>query len=139
VRRAKIRIEQYAGFGREIETQLSADAATTPVLENLTRTAVRLKQITSVDQELAGANEKAARLATAILALIDDEDPVERLEPLSAGLHRLGASQSGTLAGCRLLVRWLREQARTLAHGQSSAAGAASEVRARCERLLKRD
>jgi len=91
----------------------------------------RLKRITRPDSdspESAGAAEQSRGLADAILGLADKEDPLSELEGRCAELCELGARQSRLLAGCRLTVRWLREQAR---------APGAGEVRARCEAVLK--
>jgi len=130
VRQAEARIAEYRGFAVEVETLLAAEpgGGDRSELEDLQHTVARLKRITRSDPDSPDAGEHARRLADAILALVDKDDPSTELEVLGAGLRELSARQSRVLAGCRLTVRWLREQAR---------ASGAGKVRARCERLLK--
>jgi hypothetical protein len=137
VRQAEARIGRYAKFAAEVETLVSADANAAATLAELTRSVARFKQIAAADADSSDVGQQARRLADAILALVDDEDPVAELKPLSENLHRLGTRQSRALAGCRLTVRWLREQARTQAAGTSNAAATAREIQTRCEQLLK--
>jgi len=130
VRQAEARIAEYRRFAVEVETLLAAapGGSNRHELEDLQRTVARLKQITESDPDSAGAGEQSRRLADAILALVDEVDPMAELKTLSTDLRKLGARQSRALAGCRTTVRWLREQARALG---------AAEVRARCEGFLK--
>jgi hypothetical protein len=130
VRQAAARIAEYREFAVEVETLLAAvpGGGDRSELEDLQHTVARLKRITQSDPDSPDAGEHARRLADAILALADEDDPSAEFEALGAELRELGARQSRVLAGCRLTVLWLREQARALGAG---------EVRARCERLLK--
>jgi len=130
VRQAEARIARYAAWAVELEMLLAAvrGADEGGQLGELRRTAARLKRIAAPDPDSTGAAEQCRRLADAILALVDKDDPAADLQKLSAELHELGARQSRALAGCRLTVRWLREQARALG---------AAEVQARCEGILE--
>jgi hypothetical protein len=130
VRQAEARIAAYRGFAVEVETLLAAVPGESErnELEDLQRTVARVKRITESDPDSPDAGEQSRRLADAILALTDENDPSMELEVLGAELRELGARQGRVLAGCRLTVRWLREQARALGAG---------EVRARCEGVLK--
>ena len=76
-------------------------------------------------------------MADAILALAEADDPLPEFEPLGTQFRELGARRNRAMADCRMTVRWLRQQARTLAAGDTSAAATAREIATRAERLLR--
>ena len=104
VGRTQARIEQYAGFAGRAAPMVASDAA-------LRETIHRLARVAAASPKAAEPRREARRLADEVAALAGKDGAAADCRRLGEELRRLGAEQDRTLSRCRMLVRWLQEQA----------------------------
>jgi hypothetical protein len=77
-----------------------------------------------------------SELAEQMTGLIGKDAGLEECRRLGKEVRRIGALQDWTLSKCRMLVRWLRQQARMCAIREPESAELGKKVQRRVERFL---
>jgi len=109
---AHARIERYAEFAARARKSLSGDQdAFRPIVDGL-------DQVTATGLTAAASPEKSRQLASQVLSLIGKDNNLEECRRLGRELRSIGAVQDSTLAKCRMAVRRLRAQARSVSVNQ---------------------
>jgi hypothetical protein len=134
VAEARVRIERYAQSADQIRKWLASQpgpASFRSILGDLDR---------SVAAGLAtnASPARANQLATAISALVGQNNGLTSCRRLGEELRSIGAVQDSTLAKCRMAVRRLRAEGRTMAANQPQEAAWARELQRLAEQILQR-
>ena len=143
VRHAQDRIDRYAEFAHEIAEIMANDDARRAKKEgpspgrfaSLDQTAGRLEKVVSENQP-NDLEKRADALAKKVVQLIGKPDSLHICRRLGDELRQIGLQQDSTLSRSRMIVRWLREQASTLAADHPEFAEPARKVREACRRQL---
>ena len=130
------RIEGYGALAEEVR-KLCAGAQGDALSEALRRTADGMAEAIARGRAAAGSADSARGLADKVVALIGAPDAQAEVERLGEQLRAVGLAQDGTLARCRMAVRWLRQQSRMALEGGAGSAQLADKVRALAEGMLK--
>jgi hypothetical protein len=130
------RIERYAAFAEEVR-RLCAGAQGDASSAALRRTADGMADAVARGRAATGAAERVRGLADKMVALIGAPDVQAEVERLGRELRAVGLAQDGTLARCRMAVRWMRQQSRMAPEGGAGPAELAGKVRALAEEMLK--
>ena len=133
---AQARIDQYGRFAGEAG-QLCKTAGESPAAKSLGQIASRLEQAVAAAASTPTPAERAARIASEVVDLVNKEGALADCEKLGAQARWIGAVQDRTLANCRMMVRWLKQSAAMLVEDDPRGAKLAAEVYARAERLLQ--
>ena len=132
VRHAQDRIDRYAKLSREVEELLENLPSR---FRSLAQTAGRLNTVVSENQP-NDLEIQAGALAKEVAQLIGKPDSTHDCRRLGDELRRIGARQDSTLSRSRMIVRWLREQATTLAADHPELAEPSQAIRDACLRQL---
>jgi hypothetical protein len=133
VAQARARIQGYGEFSgrvRKLVTGKAGSDAFRPIVEDL-------------DRFVAGGvvptatSERAQQLTGEVAALIGKENSLAACQRLGEQLRIIGAVQDSTLAKCRMAVRRLGAQGKTVVANQPSESGLAREVQAVAEQQLQ--
>ena len=109
---ARARIERYAEFAARARKSLSGDQDVFRlIVDSLDRFAV-------TGLAAAASPERSRQLASQVLSLIGKDNNLEECRRLGRELRSIGAVQDSTLAKCRMAVRRLRAQARSVSVNQ---------------------
>lgn len=132
--RAQTRIRQYAEAAGRLRAALGSDA------DSLELTAILAALDGHVDRGLAAAasQEQARRLADQVLALIGQENALTACRSLGAPIRAIGGVQDSALARCRMALRRLRQEARTIGTRQAQADGPTAKLQRLAEDVLRR-
>jgi hypothetical protein len=133
VEEARAKIRQYAEFATQLSKLLAAKAAPGSLLA----LARDLDRFAAAGLTPEAAPERAQQLAGEVTALLTQENAQAACLRLGEQLRSIGSVQDRALARCRMAVRRLRQDARTLAAGQPSAAAVAQEVQRLAEQRLQ--
>ncbi len=131
---ARTRIARYAEFASRVRKILDHHPGAdpfTPIVDDLDRFVVAGLASTA-------SPEHARELATAVTALIGQPDALAACQRLGAELRSIGAVQDGALARCRMAVRRLQAQSRTLAAEQPVESELIRNVQGLAEQMLQR-
>jgi hypothetical protein len=132
------RIDEYRALSREIRElcvaqrgngRVQAAAWTFSVIIG----ELRQSTLASADGQLPS---RAAELAEQIVKLSGKDNALEECRRLADEVRRVGALQDRMLSTCRMLLRWLNQQARMWPIRRPESAEFAGEVRRRVERFL---
>ncbi|MBM3333611.1 hypothetical protein FJY63_03020, partial [Candidatus Sumerlaeota bacterium] len=85
----------------------------------------------------AATSERARQLAAEVIALIGKENAAAECRRLGEQLRVIGAVQDRALAKCRMAVRRLKAESRTVAATQPQNAELARQVRQLAEQMLQ--
>ncbi|MBI3878455.1 MAG: hypothetical protein HY301_00105 [Verrucomicrobia bacterium] len=133
VSHARTNLQRYAAFAGEMRKFLAgkpgADAFG-PIVEDMERF---VKSGTASE----ASPERARQLAAEVSALVGKANALAACQSLGERLRTLGAVQDGALAKCRMAVRRLKQQARTVAANQPPDAGLAQQVQQMAEQQLR--
>jgi hypothetical protein len=130
---ARSKIEGYAALAVQVRTALARKPGSDqfrPALDDLERSAAA-----GLGPEPSA--QHARQLAAAISALIGKENMLTACRRLGEEIRSIGAVQDHALAKCRMSVRRLQTQARTVLANQPSGAELAQEVQRLAEQTLK--
>ena len=109
---ARARIERYAEFAARARKSLSRDQdAFWPIVDSL-------DLFTASGLTAAASPERSRQFASRVLSLIGKDNNLEECRRLGQELRSIGAVQDSTLAKCRMAVRRLRAQARSISVNQ---------------------
>ena len=141
---AQDRIDRYAEFSREVAELLRSgknpradEGGDLPSrFGSLDQTAGRLDIIVRGNQP-NDVEKRADALAKEVVQLIGKPDSLEECRRLGDELRQIGVQQDSTLSRSRMIVRWLREQAATLAADYPEFAEPSGRVREACQRRLE--
>lgn len=133
VAQARGRIDRYAKFAGEARQQLANKESSAP----FRLIADDLDRFVASGLTPAASPERARQLAWKVSALTGTPDALAGCRQLGEQLRSLGAIQDGALARCRMAVRRLKQQGRTLAANQATGAGLAQEVQRLAEQMLQ--
>ena len=143
VQHAQNRIDRYAEFSREVAELVGSDeisrlekAGNLPgPFAGLDQTAGRLQKVVSGNQS-NDLEKRTDVLAKEVAQLIGKPDSLHECRRLGDELRQIGLQQDSTLSRSRMIVRWLREQATTLAADHLELAEPSRKVREACLRQL---
>lgn len=130
------RIEVYAALAEEVR-RLCAGVQGDALSEALRHTADGMADTIASGRAAVGSADRVRGLADRVVALIGAPDPQTEVERLGEQLRAIGLAQDGTLARCRMAVRWLRQQSRMALEGDAGPAQLGDKVRALAEGMLK--
>ena len=128
---ARSRIERYADFSGEMRKLLASKSDPFHAIND------DLARFAGSGLALESSPERARQLAGEVADLLGQENAAAACRRLGEQLRSIGSIQDGTLAKCRMAVRRLKQQARTVATSQLPEAGLAPEVQRRAERFLQ--
>ena len=140
VGRAQARIEKYADLARQVRALCTAEVRNgqpSDAAETLGRSAEGLERIVASGSGATDPVRRAAELADKIVDLIGRQNALAECRRLGEEVRRIGAVQDRTLSKCRMVVRWIGQQARTSATADPRAIPLAKNVRTRAEALLR--
>jgi soluble cytochrome b562 len=129
---AQARIDRYAESAAQVRKALAGQPGADqflPILDDLARFA-------AAGRSPAAVPAHTRELAGEVLALIGQENAIAPCRPLGEQLRAIGAVQDRALAKCRMMVRRLQAQGRTIAAGDPAKAKLAQEVERLAERIL---
>jgi len=129
---ARLRIGRYAAFAGQVRTLLANKTGSEPflaIVDNLDR-------FLATGQTPNASPERAKQLATEVSALVGKENPLPACQRLGEQLRSIGTVQDNTLAKCRMAVRRLRQQGRTIEASRSQDDPLAQEVQRLAEQML---
>ncbi len=131
VAEAHARIERYAEFASGARKALSdGGQAFLPIVEGM-------QQLTAAGLASAASPARSRELANQVLALVSREDVLPECRRLGQELRALGTVQDSTLAKCRMSVRRLLAQARSLCAAQPQSTEDAKRIQGRAEQMLR--
>jgi hypothetical protein len=128
---ARLRIERYADFAGEMRKLLASKPDPFHAIND------DLARFAGSGLAPESSPERARQLAGEVADLLGQENPAAACRHLGEQLRSIGSIQDSTLAKCRMAVRRLKQQARTVATSQLPEAGLAPEVQRRAERFLQ--
>jgi hypothetical protein len=140
VGRTQMRINRYAESVPDMRKVLDGEAKTPAVAEaaqSLRATLDSLEETIRAGRSMLPGAGQAGPLADRVAGLIGKDGATAECQRLAAEVRAIGAAQDRTLSQCRMAVRWLIAQCRTMADGDPSQAGAAKMVRERAEKVLQ--
>jgi hypothetical protein len=133
------RVEGYGALVRDLQSLLVAEQGNQQLpgtVETLTSILSDMERVVALNRPQPEPAARASELAEQVIGLIGNDNPVEECRRLGDELRRIGAIQDWTLSRCRMLLRWLRQQARMSAIREPESAGLAREVQRRVEGFL---
>jgi hypothetical protein len=141
INHAQARIDEYAALARECEALSLKEEFShlgQGIVPTLSPLRFDLERTVTMSRQVAEYSSAASELAEQVVNLIGKNNAVEECRRLGDELRRIGAVQDWTLSRCRMLLRWLRQQARMGAIREPASAGLAKEIQRRAERFLAR-
>jgi hypothetical protein len=140
VGRTEMRVKRYADSVPEMRKVLDGEAKTPAVAEaaqSLRATLDSLEETIRAGRAMPPGAAQAGPLAGRVAGLIGKDGAAAECQKLAAEVRAIGAAQDRTLSKCRMAVRWLIAQCRTMADGDPSQAEAAKRFRERAEKVLQ--
>ncbi|HOY58136.1 MAG TPA: hypothetical protein PK640_08355 [Verrucomicrobiota bacterium] len=131
---ARSRIQNYREFAGQMRKRLANRPGTEPFLQIVDD----VDRFVAAGLDPAASPERGRQLATQVSALIDQENAFDACQRLGDQLRALGAVQDRTLAKCRMAVRRLRAESKTVLANQSPTSGLAQEVQRMAEQQLQK-
>jgi len=134
VAHARARIERYGEFAGQARNLLAGKPGSEPfasIVEDL-------KRFVEAGLAPTASPERARQLAAEVSALIGKENAVAECRRLGEQLRSIGAVQDKALAKCRMAVRRLKQEGRTIAVNQPADAGLAQDVQLMAEQMLQK-
>jgi hypothetical protein len=132
VAEARARMERYAAFAGQVRKLLAGKPGSEPYVPMVDA----LDRVAKPGLAPSAAPERASQLAAEVSALIGKEDALAACQRSGEQLRVIGAVQDSTLTKCRMCVRRLRQEGRTIAVNQPAAAGLAQEVQRLADQML---
>jgi hypothetical protein len=139
VRRTEARIDQYAAFARRAGGLAAAgqrEGTSADAVAGLSRLCHDMEEMIAAGRGTPAPAERTRQLARQVKALVGKTDSLTECQRLGGELRRIGSVQDRTLSKSRMMVRWLRQQAATLAD-QPQHAELAAKIVAQTEEILK--
>jgi hypothetical protein len=130
---ARSRIERYRLFANQVRKALAGKEGA----EEFGATLDDLERSAAGGLSTASAPERARQLAGEVAALIGTGNALATCQRLGQELRAIGAVQDRALATCRMTVRRLQAQGRTVAASQPADAGLAQEVQRLAGQMLR--
>ena len=133
------RIDEYRALVKELRTLSAAEegnANARRAAQTVVSVLSELEQTIASSERKAEPAARASELAEQVVGLIGKGNAPEACQGLAVKLRLLGALQDLTLSRCRMLLRWLRQEARMCAIREPDSAEFAREVQSRVERFL---
>jgi hypothetical protein len=131
VAHARSRIDHYAEFAGQVRKRLRQPAhPLQSIVDDLDR-------FVAAGLTPAASPDRARQLASDVSALIGQQNVLATCRRLGEELRSIGAVQDSALAKCRMAVRRLRQQGRTIVASQSAEAGLAQEIQGLAEQTLR--
>ena len=134
VAQARARIQSYGEFAsrvRKLVTGKAGAEAFRPIVDDLDR-------FVASGVVPTATSERAQQLAGEVAALVGKENSLAACQRFGEPLRGIGTLQDSSLAKCRMAVRRLRAQGKTVVANQSSESGLAQEVQGMAEQLLQK-
>jgi len=131
---ARMRIERYGEFAGQARRLLAGK----PGAESFASIVVDLNRFVEAGMGPAASPERARQLAAEVSALIGKENALAACRRLGDQLRSVGAIQDGALARCRMAVRRLKQEGRTIAVVRSQDAELAQQVQRLAEQVLQK-
>jgi hypothetical protein len=130
---ARSRIERYSQLGAQLTNLLAGKAGSDQFRAPLDD----LERCAAVGFTSESSPELSRQLASQVGALIGADNALAACQRLGQQLRRIGAVQDRTLAKCRMAIRRLQAQSRTVAARQPSEAGLAKEIQRLTGQMLQ--
>ncbi len=133
------RVDEYGVLARELRALSAAqegNQSIRPTVGTFSPTLLDLEQAAAMSRRVGGHPTPASELAEQVIGLVGKGNVREECQRLAEELRFLGALQDRALSKCRMLVRWLRQQARMCAIREPESAGLAREVQRRVGQFL---
>lgn len=134
VAEARSRIGGYAAFASHVR-KLLGDKPTSDPLRSMVDD---LDRFVAPGLAPAASPERIKELAGKVSALIGKENALSECQRLGGEMRSIGAVQDGTLAKCRMAVRRLRQEGRTLGIDQTQDTALGNELRRLAEQMLRK-
>jgi hypothetical protein len=131
---ARTRIVRYREFAGQTRSLLAGKRGAEPFASIV----ADLSRFAEAGLAPAATPERARQLAAEVTALIGKENALAACQRLGGQLRTIGAIQDGALARCRMAVRRLKQEGRTIAVNQPQDAGLAQEVQLMAEQMLQK-
>ena len=134
VAQARARIQNYGEFSGQVRKLVAGKAgseAFRPIMDDLDR-------FVATGLVPTATSERAQQLAGEVAVLIGKENSLAACQRLGEQLRIIGAVQDSTLAKCRMAVRRLRAQGKTVVANQPSESSLAQQVQGVAEQLLQK-
>jgi len=130
---ARMRIARYGEFAGQARSLLAGKRGAEPFASIV----VDLNRSVEAGMAPTASPERARQLATEVTALIGKENAAAECRRLGEQLRAIGATQDKALAKCRMAVRRLKQEGRTMAIVQPQDAGLAQDVQFMAEQMLQ--
>ena len=131
---ARARIERYGQFAGQARNLLAGKPGSEPYASII----VDLNRFVEAGLAPTASPERAGQLAAEVSALIGKENALAACRRLGEQLRSIGAIQDSALAKCRMAVRRLKQEGRTIAVNQPQEAELAQEVQRLAEQVLQK-
>ena len=133
VAEARARLTRYQDFA----TRARALLAERPGMESPRAIVANLDRFLAAGLAPGASPDRARQLAEQLAAQIGKENALAACQELGAQLRALGTVQDSTLARCRMAVRRLRQEGRTMTAPAPGAGDPAQAVRSLAEQMLQ--
>jgi hypothetical protein len=133
VGQARTRIARYAEFSGSARKLVTGKSGAEPFLLIIGE----LDQLVKAGLVADATPEQARKLTGEVTALIGKENALAGCQRLGEQLRVIGAVQDRALAKCRMAVRRLKQDSRTMAVNQPQEAALAQEVQRLAEKMLR--
>jgi hypothetical protein len=130
---ARKRIARYGEFAGQARSLLAGKRGA----ESFAAIVVDLNRSVEAGMASAASPERAKQLAAEVTALIGKENAAAECRRLGEQLRAIGATQDKALAKCRMAVRRLKQEGRTMAIVQPQDVGLAQDVQRLAEQMLQ--
>jgi hypothetical protein len=133
VAQAKTRMQRYAEFAGQLQKALAGKPGAElfrPAVDDLAR-------FVAIGLGPTAEPAQAKSLAGEVAALVGKDDSLAKCQQLGERLRSIGAVQDGVLARCRMAVRRLQAQSRTMIASQSLDTGLAQEIQKLTDQMLQ--
>jgi hypothetical protein len=130
----RVRIERYGEFAGQVRGLLAGKAGAEPFAPIV----ADLNRFVEAGLSPTASPERARQLAAEVSALIGKENALDACRRLGEQLRSIGAVQDGALAKCRMAVRRLRQEGRTIAIVQPQDAELAQQIQRLAEQMLQK-
>ncbi len=134
VTEARSRIGSYLKFASQVRKLSGDKQGSSPLLSIVDD----LERFVAAGLLPESGPERTKALAGKVSALIGKENTLAECQRLGAEMRSIGAVQDGTLAKCRMAVRRLRQEGRTLGVDQTQDGALGSQVRRLAEEMLRK-
>lgn len=134
VAEARTRIERYGEFAAWTRNFLSGKSGAEPY----TSIVGDLSRFVEAGTMPTVSPERTKQLAAAVLALIGKENAPAECRRIGKQLRAIGVIQDGAMARCRMAVRRLKQEGRTVAANQPHNARLAQEVQRLAGQMLQK-